>query len=139
MALSIIEKVLILKSADLFSRVPDDDLAEIAPHLASVFLDPDETIITEGDMGDELYIIVSGEVKVLKLGVEIGRMGEREVFGDLAALDPEPRAATVVAARPTQLLALSNEHLLTLFESNVEIASGVIATLIRRLRSAQSF
>lgn len=134
MALNVVEKVLILKSADLFAHVPDEDLAEIAPFLSPVYLDPGETIIREGDLGDELYIVVSGEVKVTKDGVELARRGERAVFGDLAALDPEPRSASVIATKPTQVMCLSNEHLLALFESNVEIASGVIASLIRRLR-----
>ncbi|MEM7544970.1 MAG: cyclic nucleotide-binding domain-containing protein [Pseudomonadota bacterium] len=134
MSLTTIERVLILKSADLFAKVPEEELAEIAPYLTSVFLDPDEVIITEGEVGEELYIVVSGEVRVMKAGQELARLGEREVFGELAALDPEPRSATVMAAVPTQVLALSNEHLLALFEANVEIASGVIATLIGRLR-----
>ena len=135
MALNVVEKVLILKTADLFSNVPDEDLAEIAPYLTPVYLDPGETIIREGDLGDELYIVVSGEVKVVKDGEELARRGERAVFGDLAALDPEPRSASVIATEPTQVMSLSNEHLLALFESNVEIASGVIASLIRRLRA----
>ena len=42
MALSTIEKVLVLKSADLFHLVPDEDLAEIASHMESLYLDPDE-------------------------------------------------------------------------------------------------
>lgn len=139
MALSLIEKVLILKGADLFAHVPDEDLAEIAPYLTAIYLDPGETIIREGEIGDELYIVVTGEVAVLRDGEEVARRGDGAVFGELAALDPEPRVASVVATKPTQVLSLSNEHLLTLFESNVEIASGVISTLIRRLRSSTGY
>ncbi len=135
-SLTTVEKVLILKSADLFAQVPDEELAEIAPFLEAIFLDPDETIITEGEIGDELYIVVSGEVKVMKGKTELARLGERSVFGELAALDPEPRSASVIATMPTQVLSLSNEHLLSLFEANVEISSGVISTLIRRLRGS---
>lgn len=139
MSLSTIEKVLILRSTDLFSQVPDEDLAEIAPFLESVYLDPGEVVIREGEVGHELYILVTGEVKVEREGVELSMMSEGAVFGDLAALDPEPRAATVTATTPTHALALSNEHLLGLFESNVEIAAGVIATLVRRLRGSDRY
>ena len=52
MALSKIEKVLILKSADLFALVPDKDLAEMASHLESLYLDPDEVVFSQGDIGD---------------------------------------------------------------------------------------
>ena len=139
MALGTIEKVLILKSADLFSEVPDEDLADIAPFLASVYLDPEETVIKEGEHGDELYILVSGGVRVERGGGVVTELEPGDVFGDLAALDPEPRAATVVATAPTQVLALSNDHLLALLESNVEIAAGVISTLVRRLRRSQQY
>lgn len=135
-SLTTVEKVLILKSADLFAQVPDEELAEIAPFLEPIFLDPEEAIITEGELGEELYIVVSGEVRVMKGETELARLGERTVFGELAALDPEPRSASVIATVPTQVLSLSNEHLLSLFEANVEISSGVIATLIRRLRAS---
>ena len=117
--------------------MPDEDLAEIAPFLTPVYLDPGEKIMSEGDIGDELYIVVSGEVSIQKDGKELSRKGDRTVFGDLAALDPEPRSASVIATKSTQLMSLSNEHLLALFESNVEIASGVIASLIRRLRRGE--
>lgn len=136
MALSTIEKVLILKSADLFHLVPDEDLAEIASHMESLYLDPDEVVIRQGDIGDELYILVSGAVRVEIDGVDKGAMPEGAVFGDLAALDPEPRAATIITTEPSHALVLSNEHLMGLFESNVEIAAGVISTLVRRLRRA---
>lgn len=136
MALSTIEKVLILKSADLFHLVPDEDLAEIASHMESLYLDPDEVVIKQGDIGDELYMLVSGAVRVEIDGVDKGAMPEGAVFGDLAALDPEPRAATIITTEPSHALVLSNEHLMGLFESNVEIAAGVISTLVRRLRKA---
>lgn len=134
MALSTIEKVLILKSADLFHLVPDEDLAEVASHMDSLYLDPDEVVIRQGDIGDELYILVSGAVRVEIDGVDKGVMPEGAVFGDLAALDPEPRAATIITTEPSHALVLTNEHLMGLFESNVEIAAGVISTLVRRLR-----
>ncbi len=136
MALSTIEKVLILKSADLFHLVPDEDLAEVASHMESLYLDPDEVVIRQGDIGDELYILVSGAVRVEIDGTDVGAMPEGAVFGDLAALDPEPRAATIITTEPSHALVLSNEHLMGLFESNVEIAAGVISTLVRRLRKA---
>lgn len=138
MALSTIEKVLILKNADLFHLVPDEDLAEIAAHMESLYLDPDEVVIRQGDVGDELYILVSGGVRVEIDGADRGEMPEGAVFGDLAALDPEPRAATIITTEPSHALVLSNEHLMGLFESNVEIAAGVISTLVRRLRNAEN-
>lgn len=139
MSLSIIEKVLILKSVDLFHQVPDEDLADIAPYLSSIYFDEGDLVMKKGDVGDELYVIVGGEVEVRRADGEKVRLGEKAVFGDLAALDPEPRVADIVAATPTQVLALSNDQLLLLFESNTEIAAGVISALVRRLRNAEKY
>lgn len=139
MSLSIIEKVLILKSVDLFHQVPDEDLADIAPYLSSIYFDKGDLVMKKGDVGDELYVIVGGEVEVRRPGGEPLTLGEKSVFGDLAALDPEPRVADIVATTPTHVLALSNDQLLLLFESNTEIASGVISALVRRLRHAEKY
>lgn len=139
MSLSIIEKVLILKSVDLFHQVPDEDLADIAPYLSSIYFDAGDLVMKKGDVGDELYVIVGGEVEVRRADGEKVRLGEKAVFGDLAALDPEPRVADIIAATPTQVLALSNDQLLSLFESNTEIAAGVISALVRRLRHAEKY
>ena len=139
MSLSLIEKVLTLKSVDLFVDVPDEDLAEIAPYLTSVYFDAGEAVMNRGDVGDELYVVVSGVVRVDRADGQKVELGEGSVFGDLAALDPEPRVADVIAAAPTHVLALSNEQLMTLFEANVEIASGVISALVKRLRKAEKY
>ncbi|MGB0925601.1 MAG: cyclic nucleotide-binding domain-containing protein [Pikeienuella sp.] len=139
MSLSIIEKVLILKSVDLFHQVPDEDLADIAPYLSSIYFDAGDHVMRKGDVGDELYVVVGGEVEIRRADGEKVRLGEKAVFGDLAALDPEPRVADVIAATPTHVLALSNDQLLSLFESNTEIASGVISALVGRLRHAEKY
>ncbi|MGB0504713.1 MAG: cyclic nucleotide-binding domain-containing protein [Pikeienuella sp.] len=139
MTLSIIEKVLTLKAADLFRDVPDEDLADIAPYLTSLYFDPGEAVMKKGDQGDELYIVASGAVQVRRSDGETVDLGAKAVFGDLAALDPEPRMADVIAVEATHVLALSNEQLSTLFEANAEIASGVIAALVRRLRQAEKY
>jgi len=65
------------------------------------------------------------------------RMGERQVFGEVALLDGRPRTATIRATQTTQLLRLDQEPFYELMDDRIEIARGVIRVLLLRLRAHQ--
>ena len=65
-----------------------------------------EVIIREGDLGTSMYIVASGKVRLFTNDTELGTLGNRAVFGELAALDPEPRAASIEALEDCILLRL---------------------------------
>lgn len=127
---STIEKVIILKTVDLFSRMPDNVLAEVADLLEQVDVNPDETIFKQGDAGDSLYVIVDGSVRVHDDQRVLNQMGERSVFGELALLTGEPRSASVTAAEPTRLLRLERALFYQLVSERPEVATGVIQVLV---------
>ena len=106
--LSLVEKVLILKSAPLFAETADRVLADVADLVQEVSFETNQIIFEKGDPGDSLYVIVSGSVKVWDGDRQLNELKEGEAFGELALLDPEPRLATVKAAEPTQLLRLDS-------------------------------
>ena len=68
----------------------------------------------------------------------VGELGERYVVGEMAALDPEPRSASVSALDDSLLLKLTSEDLDLLMSEDVEVARGIIQTLCRRLRSVRN-
>jgi len=135
-AMDVFEKVLVLQSVDLFADIEDVYLAEFAPVIEELFLDPGQTLIAAGSMGTTLYIVVNGTLGVERNGVELARLGRFDVAGELAAFDPQPRSADVVAREPSHVLALSQAHLETLIASHMDIATSIIQTLSRRLRKA---
>src|SRR5690606_23291500 len=124
-----IEKVMILRSVPLFSGVPGRFLADIAEVLGKREVGPGEIVIREGEMGDQLYVIVHGSFDVTRNGRSIARLRPRQVFGELAVLDPEPRAATVTAEGEGLLFTLDHEHLDDLMAGSMEIAHGFIRML----------
>lgn len=132
--LSTIERVIILKDVDLFASTPDELLAEVAELLEEVTLAPDETVFAKGDSGDSLYIVVSGEVRVHDGDFTINILGESQVFGEMALLDPEPRMASVTAVTDTLLLRLDQEPFYELIDTRSEVARGIIRVLSDRLR-----
>ena len=134
--LSTVEKVLFLKSIDLFSQIPGEDLAQVALISTEESRDPSEEIFAEGEAGDALYLVLDGRVRVHRQDRVIAELGERECFGEMALLDAAPRSATVTALVETHLLKISREDFQEILNEKPEIAAGIIKVLTRRLRSA---
>jgi CRP-like cAMP-binding protein len=82
-----------------------------------------------------MYLIVSGAVEALAGERVFTRMGQREVFGEMALLDGEPRTATIRTSEPTHLLCLDQVAFYALMDEHIEIARGVIHVLLQRLRA----
>jgi CRP-like cAMP-binding protein len=133
--LSTIEKVLILKTVGVFGRTPDDVLADVAALLEEVDVAAGETIFHKGDPGDSLLIIVAGRVCVNDGERLLNYLGERDVFGEMALLDTEARAASVSAVEPTRLLRLDQSLFYELLAERPEIAIGLIRVLSGHLRA----
>ncbi len=124
-----IEKVLILKSVPIFSSVPENQLVDLATIAETVEYDADDIIINQGDLGTSMYIVVNGQVRIFEGAKELAVQGTRAVFGELAALDPEPRAASVKAIEDCTLLRLDGESLYDLMSGNKEVTRGIVHVL----------
>src|SRR5580765_3386744 len=95
--LILIEKVIVLKSLTIFSETPETILAEIAHLVEEVELPKDAVIFKEGDIGNCMYIIFRGTVRIHKKNQTLATFNEKEFFGELSLLDPETRSASATA------------------------------------------
>ena len=127
--LSTIEKVIILKSVSIFAQVPDYTLAALATILEDIEVTAGDAIFTKGEMGTAMYIIAVGDVRVHDGDHTFAHMGTREVFGEMALFDAEPRSASVSATDDTLLLRLNQDDFFDLLEEHSMIARGVIQVL----------
>lgn len=132
---STVEKVLILKSVSMFSQTPDHVLAEVADLLEEVEAAENQTIFKQGEPGDSLYVILHGRVRVHDGERLLNYLGERDVFGEMALLDPEPRLASVTALEPTRLFRLGQAPFYALMEERPEVSTGILRVLTRHLRN----
>jgi hypothetical protein len=137
-AMLTIEKMLVLRSVSLFAGVREAFLVGVATSATEVHLRAGETLFEEGELGTSLYVIASGELEVVVGGQRVALMGERDVVGEMAALDPEPRSARVSATQDTLLLRLTDQDLDLLMSEDAEVARAIIQTLCRRLRGARA-
>ncbi len=133
--LTTIEKVIALKKVGIFAATPDETLVDIAALLEEVDIEAGETIIEKGDLGDCMYIIVEGEVKVHDGENTLNHLASGDVFGEMAVLDSEPRVASVTAVTNTSLLRLAQEPLYDLTDEQPEVARRIIRVLSRHLRA----
>lgn len=132
--LLLIEKVLLLKSLSIFSETPETILAELAPLMQEEEVEQGEIVFNEGETGDCMYIIYSGQVQIHKGKTVLAILGEKEVFGELSLLDAETRSASATAASDSFLFKIDQEPFYELIESRPEVAMGFIKILCKRLR-----
>jgi CRP-like cAMP-binding protein len=131
-----IEKVIILKSVSIFSRVPEETLVEVAAVAEEKEFLALAPIFSQGDLGTSLYVIVDGQVKIHQGDQQLAVLGARQVFGELAALDPEPRSASATALEETLVFEIDRDALYELLAEYVEVAQGIIQVLCQRLRGS---
>ena len=95
--LLLFEKVLILKSLNIFSESPETILSELAPLMQEEEIENGTIIFNEGDIGDSMYIIYKGQIRIHKGSTTLAILKEKEVFGELSLLDSETRSASATA------------------------------------------
>jgi CRP-like cAMP-binding protein len=130
-----IEKVLILKAVKIFSSVPEAQLVDMATIVETVDYGAGDVILSQGELGNSMYILANGKVRFFDGAKELGIVGERAVFGELAALDPEPRSVSVSAVEDCTLLRLEGESLYDLMVGNKDVTRGIIQVLCEYTRN----
>ncbi len=133
--LTTVEKVIALKRAAVFAEVPEETLAELAPCLEEVEYGAGQAIFRKGDLGDCLFLVAGGSVRVHDGDRTLDVLSAGQVLGEMAVLDSEPRSASATARVDSLLLRLDQEALYEAMEERVEVARGVIRMLSGRLRA----
>jgi HEAT repeat protein len=133
-----VEKVLLLKSAPLFSGLDSEELAALATiALEKEFL-PGEIIFEQNQPAHHLYLLVHGKVEVFhktdSIEYPIAMLGEKECFGEMAILDDQPRSASIRALEPTTVLKIDRESFHELINERPQIAFAIFKILSGRLR-----
>ena len=134
--LTTIEKVIFLKSVDIFEHATIEQLGRIAGLMEQVNFEAGETVYKEGDPGDSLYVILSGRVVIEKNGSILRELEEKEAFGTLEVLDFHPRATTAKALEQVRALKLNGQEFYELLSIDIEMVQSVFQTLcgiVRRL------
>ena len=131
-----------LRATPLFADLPAEHLERLAAGATPMKLRPGEPLITEGDVADDIFVVVSGELEVTKLSgnaeIPLARVGPGAIQGELAALERGRRMASVRAATDAEVLKIPYQAVLEMLSAGPDAAVGMIRTVIGRLRSMES-
>jgi len=109
----------------------------IAGELGKVYEDR-EVIFREGDKGDAMYVIQSGEVKISRMigkeEINIATLGPGEIFGDMALFDKSPRSATATALGGARVLNIDRKKLFTTINRDPTLVFKILETMSKRIR-----
>ena len=134
--LTTIEKVIFLKSVDIFEHATVEQLGRIAGLTEEVHFKPGEIIFEEGQPGDAFYLLLSGQVVIERNGNTLREIKEKEAFGTLEVLDFHPRAVTAKAVDQVRALKLNGQEFHDLLSLDIEMVEAVfrmLCGLVRRI------
>jgi signal transduction histidine kinase len=116
-------------------------LSTVAESGSVIPLDAGRTVFSQGDPGDSLYTVLSGQLRIYKRlddgsEVELWRPGPGESFGELALIDGGARSETAEALTPCQLFALSRQAFLAALPRSPGLLSTVLDNLVDHVRTS---
>lgn len=138
MSLTTQEKRARLEQVPLFRDCSPDVLEQLASATAEFAFPADGPIVQQGQVGNGLYVIVSGGARIVAGSEEVARLGPGDFFGELSVIDQRPRAATAYALGDTVCLALASWDLVAVLEREPVLAMNLLKELAGRLRAADA-
>ncbi len=95
---------------------------------------PGEVVFAEGDQGDKMYVVRSGEIAIERDGVVAETLSTGGIFGEMALIDGSPRSATARAKTACEVAPINEKSFLFLVHETPFFAIAVMRTLADRLR-----
>ena len=135
------ERTQALKAVPFFTQLSDRELDVIRAVASEKHYPKNAVVLTEGEMGDSLYMIQSGKVKVF-IGDEDGReiilkiLGPGMFFGEMSMIDKQPRSASVTTLESSVFQVLTHVMFEKCVEQEPRIATMVMQILAHRVREA---
>jgi HEAT repeat protein len=135
---SSLERIILLRDVPLFAELDPDDLKQIADIAREQLYPADAVLCREGEEGDELYVLASGQVRVTKgsNGSEkiVARRGVGEFLGEMAIFESAEHSATVRAEGEVRALVIDADAFKSILRDRPEVSLAVLRVLSRRLR-----
>jgi di/tricarboxylate transporter/CRP-like cAMP-binding protein len=126
-----------LRTVSLFADLPREVLARLVSEFEELDVAPGQTVFSQGDPGDALYVIVDGAVEIrgahAGAGERVAVLGPGDCLGEMALVTGDPRSAAAVALSPTRLLRLDKERFRVLSERHPVFLRELARVLCRRI------
>lgn len=130
-----------LAAVEMFRSLPDDAIAALSERAVLRRLDAGEVVFEEGDLGESLFVVREGMLKVVRpaLGqsLVLDRLGPGRAFGEVAVLNETPRLASVISVEPSQVVEIAKADLDEVLEANPLAVRLMLGSLARSLTLAK--
>jgi len=123
-----------LRKVPAFAQTSDDVIEEIANALQEIQSDAGNVIFHKGDIGDSMYLIYSGEVRIHEGDYTFAIFKDGDIFGELSLYDPAPRSATATIVNNAILLKITQKAFYHIMSDRIEVVQGILKILCQRLR-----
>lgn len=138
-ALMLPDIILRLKSIEIFEGLAVGELAAVASVTEEASFDEQRVVIQQGDPGNTLYLVIDGEVAVIKRQedggeLELDRIGSGDYFGEMALFEQIPRTATIRTVKPCRMLLLHKQQFDEMVREYPQIALEICKVLSSRIR-----
>ncbi|MEK7705006.1 MAG: Stp1/IreP family PP2C-type Ser/Thr phosphatase [Myxococcota bacterium] len=127
------QRIDILKNIPLFAHLTYNELVQVLGLTQLGRIEPGGTFIREDEQGDELYVVLAGEVDVVKSGHHLATLKAGAHLGEMALVDHAPRSATVTAKTAVNLLTMRREEFFGLIRSQPVIATKLLWSFVQAL------
>lgn len=131
----------LLRHVPLFSGLEDEDLESLIAVATKRKYPKESVIFFEHDVGDSLFVIMAGRVRVTILSddgreIILSVLSSGDFFGEMSLLDNEPRSATAIAVQDTELVVLRRNDFLSIVQKRPRLLLNLLSVLSSRLRKA---
>ena len=138
------QRVTRLRTNPVFAELSDAELSALIENFRVREFGRDEILFRQGDDSKEVYVILSGRVRIYKISpsgdeTTIAIFGEHDLIGEMAALDDRPRSATAKAITPVALLSMVQDRFVAHAASMPRLAFGLARLLSLKLRWTASY
>ena len=124
-----------LRTVSMFAALDDDDLALVDRMAEKVDVPAGHVLMTEGAVGHEFYVLLTGTADVMRGGKTVASLGPGDSVGELALLDPQPRNATVTMTTAGTVLEVTQREFWQLLTDVPLLSRKVLRGLARRLHA----
>lgn len=126
-------KIEVLKEIPLFQKLGYSELTKVLEISRTYKFDKSSKIIAEGELGDELYIVLLGNVDVFVGETRVDQLGAGNYFGEMAMIDKRPRSATALATSYTIVMGIKRSHFEQLIRTDNSLGVQVLWNFTHRL------
>lgn len=125
----------LIARSEIFQGLDQNAIRELAEYMTPVNFKKGSLIIEKGTLGDWMYLIKDGQVKVHNDKHVVAILNKGEVIGELSLLKPEVRSMSVTALRDTATCTISHKNFFAFAEKNPRALTGIMGVLVDRLRN----